>query len=159
MRAFDLEAYGHQDVPFERVVEALQPDRSFARHPLFQVMLVLQNAPGVELVLPGLRIDPEALGSNVAKFDLTLSLRECLGAGRAPLGLEGELEYSVERFERRTAEALVGRLVRVLEAGVGRPEVPLHRLEVLGPEERHTLLEEFNATARPVARGDLARAF
>ena len=159
VRAFDLEAYGHQDVPFERVVEALQPDRSFARHPLFQVMLVLQNAPGVELVLPGLRIHPEALGSNVAKFDLTLSLRERLGAGRAPLGLEGELEYSVERFERRTAEALVGRLVRVLEAGVGRPEVPLHRLEVLGPEERHTLLEEFNATARPVARGDLARAF
>ena len=159
VRAFDLEAYGHQDVPFERVVEALQPDRSFARHPLFQVMLVLQNAPGVELVLPGLRIHPEALGSNVAKFDLTLSLRECLGAGRAPLGLEGELEYSVERFERRTAEALVGRLVRVLEGGVGRPEVPLHRLEVLGPEERHALLEEFNATAHPLPEATLPALF
>ena len=67
------EAYDHQDVPFERVVEALQPARSLARHPLFQVMLVLQNAPAADLALPGLKGRPEPLTRDVAKFDLTLS--------------------------------------------------------------------------------------
>ena len=82
VRAFDLEAYDHQDVPFEQVVEALQPARSLARHPLFQVMLMLQNTPGTERRCPGLTARPQPLMSDVAKFDLTLALGEL----RAPEG-------------------------------------------------------------------------
>ena len=119
VRAFDLEAYDHQDVPFERVVEALQPARSLARHPLFQVMLVLQNAPGAELRAAGPeQSGSEPLTSEVAKFDLTLDLGERLGPGGEPLGIEGGLEYSRDLFERETAEAIAARLVRLLEAAV-----------------------------------------
>ncbi len=106
VRAFALEAYDHQDVPFERVVEALQPARSLARHPLFQVMLVLENAPEAELSVPGVVIRPEPLASNVAKFDLTLGLIERLGSAGEPLGIEGGLEYSRDLFEEGTAQAL-----------------------------------------------------
>ena len=89
VRAFDLEAYDHQDVPFERLVEALQPARSLARHPLFQVMLVLQNAPEAELALPGLTRPPRAAACEVAKFDLTLGLGERLGAHGGAAGDRG----------------------------------------------------------------------
>ena len=105
VRSFDLEAYEHQDVPFEQVVEALQPARSLARHPLFQVMLVLQNAPEAELALPGLAVSAEAVHLDVTKFDLTLGLDERLGRGGEPLGIEGGLEYSVDLFDRQTVEA------------------------------------------------------
>ena len=74
VRAFDLEAYDHQDVPFERVVDALKPARSLARHPLCQVMLVLLNAPRTEPSLPGLKAHPAPLAVETAKFDLTLGL-------------------------------------------------------------------------------------
>src|SRR5262249_10228231 len=84
VRAFDLEAYEHQELPFERLVEALQPTRSLARHPLFQVMLVLQNPPEAELSLPGLSVRSEPVACEVAKFDLTLGLIECLGPEREP---------------------------------------------------------------------------
>ena len=119
VRSFDLDAYGQQDVPFERVVEALQPARSLARHPLFQVMLVLQNAPEPELALPGLALCPEAVMLDVAKFDLTLGLGERLGPEGEPLGIEGGLEYSVDLFERETVEAMAARFVRLLEAAAG----------------------------------------
>ena len=158
VRSFDLEAYEHQDVPFEQVVEALQPVRSLARHPLFQVMLVLQNAPEVELALTGLAVCPEAVHLDVTKFDLTLWLDECLGRGREPLGIEGGLEYSVDLFDRQTVEAMAERFARLLTAAVAAPDVPLRRLEILAPGERQMLLQEFNATERLAARGDAARA-
>ena len=115
VRRFDLEAYGHQDVPFERVVEALRPARSLARHPLFQVLLVLQNNPAAELLLPGLTVRPEPLTSNVANFDLTLGLFERRGSDGEPLGIEGGLTYSSDLFERgdgRGAGRAVGAAAR-----------------------------------------------
>ncbi len=145
VRRFDLEAYGHQDVPFERVVEALRPERSLARHPLFQVLLVLQNNPAAELLLPGLTVRPEPLTSNALNFDLTLGLFERRGSDGEPLGIEGGLTYSSDLFERATAEALAARLVRLLEAAAAGPDRPVHRLEILDADERQLLLERFNA--------------
>ena len=146
VRAFDLEAYGQQEVPFERVVEALQPARSLTRHPLFQVMLALENVRGAGLQLPGIAVSLEPLAGVVAKFDLTFGLTEYVGPGGEPLGIWGGLEYSLDLFERPTAEAIAGRFVRLLEAAVAAPNVPLHRLEILDPGERHTLLVGLNAT-------------
>ena len=150
VRAFDLEAYENQDVPFERVVEALRPSRTLARHPLFQVMLVFQNTPGADASLPGLTASPEPLVSEVAKFDLTLDLSERRDNGGELLGIDGELEYSLDLFERETAEAVAARFVRLLRAAVESPDLPLHRLEILAPDERQRLLESFNDTASPV---------
>ena len=79
-----LGAYAHQDVPFERLVEMLQPDRSLARHPLFQTMLTVQNLPAARWELPGLRHQPGAGGRGGARFDLSVTLRERRGAGRDP---------------------------------------------------------------------------
>ena len=159
VRTFDLQAYDHQEVPFERVVEALQPARSLARHPLFQVMLVLQNAPAAELSFAGLHSRSESLNSDVAKFDLTLSLVEHRGPEGEPQGIEGRLIYSLDLFERETAEALAARLVRLLEQCVESPDLPLHRLEILSKSERQTVLEGFNATAHPVPAATLPELF
>src|SRR6202030_1975036 len=106
VRATNLAAYSHQDLPFERLVEVLNPSRSLSRHPLFQVMLALQNNAQVSFDLAGLsaRVEPVASGS--AKFDLTLSLDEQRGADGAPAGIGGVLEYASDLFERASVEAL-----------------------------------------------------
>ena len=160
VRAFDLEAYDHQDLPFERVVEALHPARSLARHPLFQVMLVLQNAPGPgsDASLPGLAVDSQPLVMDVAKFDLTLGLGERLGAGGEPLGIEGSLEYSLDLFDRAAAENIVARFVRLLEQAVESPDVPLHRLAILEAAERQPAARWLQRHGASGARGDPAGA-
>ena len=159
VRAFGLEAYAHQDVPFERVVEALKPARSLARHPLFQVMLVLQNTPRAEPPPSGLTAVPEPLMLHVAKFDLTIDLLERRDPAGEPLGIEGILEYSGDLFEEGTASAIGARFVRLMEAAVAAPDAPLHRLEILGEKERRTLLETFNATEHPVRETTLPELF
>ncbi|SDR46763.1 Condensation domain-containing protein [Pseudovibrio sp. Tun.PSC04-5.I4] len=141
-RELALEAYGHQDVPFERLVEALQPQRDLSRHPLFQAMLVLQNAPGDAMALPGLSVQSEPLTGNTAKFDLTLSLSE------TRKGLRGRLEYSTDLFEASTMERLVVHLERLLAAMASAdPEQKISTLSLLDEAERHQVLEEWNATA------------
>ncbi len=159
VRAFDLEAYDHQDVPFDRVVEALQPARSLARHPLFQVGLVLQNAPAANLALPGVEARPEPLALNVAKFDMTVGVRERRGPRGEPVGIDGWLEYSHDLFDEGTAQALATRLVRLLEAVVAGPDLPLYRLKIVDAAERHTLVELFNATGHPVPETFLPELF
>ena len=116
-RSFDLEAYGNQDLPFERLVEDLQPVRSLARQPLFQVMLVLQNAPAQELSLPGLHIKLEPLEGSVAKVDLTLTLLEQVDAQGEVRGLLGGLEYNADIFERSTRHSLPAKRRRHDPAG------------------------------------------
>jgi nonribosomal peptide synthetase DhbF len=144
VRSFDLEAYEHQDIPFERVVEAIQPVRSMARHPLFQVVLALQNTPWESLALPGIAVTPIGLPWTIAKFDLTFNLEECHDEHGQPLGLNGVLEYSLDLFDRSTAEAIVARFVRLLEATVAAPDVPVYCLDILAPSERRLLLENSN---------------
>ena len=159
VRASNLLAYGHQDLPFERLVELLNPARSLARHPLFQVMLVLQNNAALELALPGLRTGFEPVETVSVKFDLCLSLAEQLAADGTPAGLAGVLEYASDLFDEAGAQALAGRLIRLLEAAVGDADAPIGRLDILAPDERHRILRAWNDTARAIPRTTLPALF
>ncbi|MEO6083735.1 MAG: amino acid adenylation domain-containing protein [Umezawaea sp.] len=144
VRDTDLSAFGHSDVPFERLVEALNPARSLARHPLFQVMLVLQNNAGASLEFPGVEVAAEPIGGGAGKFDLNLSL------GETPDGLDGVLQYRTDLFDAATAEALVARLDLVLAQVVVDPGLAVSAVDVLLPRERESVLVEWNRTAHEV---------
>ena len=159
VRAGNLAAYSHQELPFERLVEVLNPARSLSRHPLFQVMLVLQNNAELGLELSGLSVGFEAVSTASAKFDLSLSLAERRGSDGSPAGIEGALEYASDLFDRSSVEAIAGRLVRLLEGAVADPERAIGRLDILGADERHTILAEWNATARAVPGATLPELF
>ncbi|ROP35986.1 non-ribosomal peptide synthetase [Saccharothrix texasensis] len=150
VRQTDLAALAHQDVPFERLVEVLNPRRSLARHPLFQVMLVLQNTPEADLDLPDLAIDLEEVPGGAAKFDLLLDLRETHDQAGRPAGVEGDLEHALDLFDAPTARVLARRLVRLLETVVADPAIRLGEVDVLDPAERDRVLHTWNDTARPV---------
>ncbi|RLV74306.1 non-ribosomal peptide synthase [Streptomyces rapamycinicus NRRL 5491] len=141
VRETDGAAYAHQEVPFERVVEAVNPVRSLARHPLFQVMLTFQNLLATELSLPGVAAEPLEVATDTAKFDLAFALAETHTAeGGEPNGIRGSLEYATDLFEHRTAQAIVDRLLRVLDTVANRPDQALSRIDVLGHDERERLL-------------------
>ncbi|MFD6397493.1 amino acid adenylation domain-containing protein [Nocardia sp. NPDC060249] len=144
----------HQDVPFERLVEALNPERSPARHPLFQAMVTYDDAPG-RVDLDGVRarlIVPEL---PVAKFDL--SFRFTAGAGRA--GLDLEIGYSTDLFDATTAQSMLAKLLRVLDVMAAAPDTRLAELAVLDAAERRRLLYEFNDTAAPEPEHTLPELF
>jgi amino acid adenylation domain-containing protein len=146
VREVALGAYGRQDLPFERLVEELQPERDLSRHPLFQVMMVLQNAPREGAELPGLRLSTLPSESGTTKFDLTLSLVE--GEG----GLAGSLEYSTDLFEAETVRRMLGHYRKLSESVVADPQRRLSELELLTEEERELLLIEWNQTQRDYPR-------
>ena len=147
VRAANLTAYSHQDLPFERLVEVLNPARSLARHPLFQVMLAFHNNAEPHLELEGLMVGQQPVDTASAKFDLWVSLGEQRGRDGTPMGLHGVIEYATDLFDCAGVEALAGRLVRLLEAAVAAPDCAIERLDILGPEERHTILRAWNDTA------------
>ena len=159
VRTGNLLAYSHQEVPFERLVEVLNPARSLARHPLFQVMLAFQNNAPARFEVPGLaaRFEPVAVGR--AKFDLSVSVSERRREDGAACGIVGEIEYAADLFERGTVEGLAGRLVRLLAGAVAHPDCPIGRLELLGGEERESILAGWNATGREVLPGSLPCLF
>ncbi len=161
VRETDLGAYAHQDLPFERLVEVLNPARSLSRHPLFQVMLVLQNTPqaGLMMDLPGLVTRREPINLGVAEFDLSVSLRERRGRDGTPEGIDGVIEYSTDLFDRATVESMPARLVRLWEAVVADPDRPISRIEILTTEERHRLLVDYNNTTHPVIQACLPALF
>ncbi|HEX9936446.1 MAG TPA: amino acid adenylation domain-containing protein [Longimicrobium sp.] len=136
-----LEAQANQDIPFEQVVELVQPARSLAHSPLFQVMFAWQNAPGSRLELPGLSLAPADAAPHVtAKFDLLLSLAEEDGR------IVGEVEYATALFERETVERWLGSLRRVLEGMAADDGLGIDRLPMLSEGERTLVLREWNAT-------------
>ncbi|GEN10426.1 amino acid adenylation domain-containing protein [Myxococcus fulvus] len=135
-----LAAFQHQDVPFEKLVEVLQPARDLSRSPLFQAFFALQNAPLEPLRLPGLTFEPMPAELDTAKFDLTLSFIE------TPSGFEGELEYSVDLFDPTTVARMAEHLRVLLEGAVARPEASLSSLPLLTSRDRHQLLVEWNDT-------------
>ncbi len=159
VRTGNLAAYSHQELPFERLVEVINPARSLSRHPLFQVMLALQNDAELGLKLAGLTTAFEPIASASAKFDLSVSLAERRGADGAPAGIAGSLEYATDLFDRRTVEALAGRLVRLLEAAIADADQPIGGIDVLSPAERRTILYDWNETAHAIPSTTLPELF
>nr|WP_052478143.1 non-ribosomal peptide synthetase [Kibdelosporangium sp. MJ126-NF4]CEL16415.1 Siderophore biosynthesis non-ribosomal peptide synthetase modules @ Bacillibactin synthetase component F [Kibdelosporangium sp. MJ126-NF4]CTQ90367.1 Siderophore biosynthesis non-ribosomal peptide synthetase modules @ Bacillibactin synthetase component F (EC 2.7.7.-) [Kibdelosporangium sp. MJ126-NF4] len=148
VRETDLAAFAHQDVPFERLVEVLNPPRSLARHPLFQVLLTFQNTPEPALRLPGLTARLERLDLDTAKFDLSLNLRERHDGGGLA-GIVGYLEYSADLFDHGTVETLTRRLHRLLTAVLAEPDVPVAVVDLLDLSEQDRL-RRWNDTTAPV---------
>jgi len=136
-----LGAYAHEDVPFEKLVAELQPQRDLSRQPLFQVMFALQNLPQEKLNLPDLRLSLVERGQGSAKFDLFLQLTE------GPGGLTGILEYATDLFEQAMVERLVGHFRTLLEEIVADPERRVSEFDLLSKAERHQLAVEWNDTA------------
>ncbi|MEV7506671.1 amino acid adenylation domain-containing protein [Streptomyces sp. NPDC091201] len=159
VRSTQLDAFAHQEVPFERLVEEVNPARVLGRHPLFQTLLVLQNHEEGELGLPGIESAPEPLGLRVAKFDLNIGITEQRTADGAPAGLSGSVEYAADLYDRATVTTLFERLGRLLAAAAAAPDAPIGTLDILAPEERARLTGEWNATSAPVPSGSLPALF
>ncbi|MEU0785825.1 amino acid adenylation domain-containing protein, partial [Streptomyces sp. NPDC006173] len=145
-RETDLAAYSHQDVPFERLVEAINPQRSLARHPLFQVIFGVDATGGNALSLPGLTVTQESVPFEVSRFDLGFNFTEQYGIDGRPAGIGGLLHYSTDLFDQEGVEALVTRMVRVMEAAVADPDGSLGRIEILSAREQRQILGKWNDT-------------
>ncbi|MEU1026789.1 condensation domain-containing protein, partial [Streptomyces sp. NPDC005904] len=157
VRGTTLAAYEHDALPFDQLVEELNPPRSLARHPLFQVMLAWQSIPDGPFALgPGTTARLAAVPSGTAKFDLTLNAGELPDEG----GIGGFLEFRTDLFDRATAEALADRLARLLAAAARTPDTPLGLLPLLSAEEHHHALVTVNRPAvqpRPHALASVDR--
>ncbi|PHQ52959.1 hypothetical protein BLA24_05280 [Streptomyces cinnamoneus] len=159
VRGTDLAAFAHQDVPFEHVVETLAPERSVARHPLFQVTLAVQNTPDSALRLPGLAVRAEPLEEGTTRYDLTLNLAESTDADGAPAGMGGVLQFATDLFDRPTVQALADRLLHLLESVVADPERPLSRVDAMTPQERRTVLDWSTGPERTIEATTLPELF
>lgn len=153
VRRADLAAYALQDVPFERVVEEMAPARSLSRHPLFQVMLSLNNTPAPRPALAGLSVSHEpSIGRSGAKFDLTWDLTEQHDDGGAPTGVIGELEFSEDLFDRSTAERFAEHFTRLLRAALADPGRPTADVGFLTAYQHDAALDELRRESqKPVA--------
>ncbi|MEU2060469.1 non-ribosomal peptide synthase/polyketide synthase [Streptomyces sp. NPDC013455] len=149
-----LDAFAHQDVPFERVVDEVQPVRDTSRSPLFQVMVVLQNTPAAGLDLPGLDVTDVEPESDQAAFDLTLEFAET-GSGE----LHGLLTYNTDLFDPATATRMAGQLGALLHAVAEDPERPLGALPLTSDDELKALLDQGRGTFRPVPEATLPDLF
>ncbi len=145
VREIALQAYQHQDVPFERVVEALHPERTLSYSPLFQVLFALQTTEQSDLELAGVQVTSLPVESQTAMFDLTLTLEE------KTQGLQGVLEYDRDLFEPATMQRLNQHYQRLLEALVQEPETELWRVSLLTEAEERQLAQ-WNATEQPYER-------
>ena len=135
MRQVALGAYSHQDLPFEKLLEALEVPRSLSHTPLFQVMFVLQNTPLDPIQLPDLQWEPLEMNNNTAKFDLTLMMRETEN------GLLASWEYNTDLFEQDTIIRLGTCFETLLNAIVTDAERPISELSLLNEEEKQLSLE------------------
>ncbi|HEX2642183.1 MAG TPA: amino acid adenylation domain-containing protein, partial [Thermoanaerobaculia bacterium] len=146
VREAALDAYAHQDLPFERLVEDLRPERSLAHAPLFQVLFALQNAPLGTLGLPGLTLSPVATAPGGSGFDLTLTLTE------TPSGFAGAWGYDPDLFDRTTVLRIAGSFEPWLAAALGSPEAPVAEQPLLSETERHQVRIEWNDTLADLPR-------
>jgi amino acid adenylation domain-containing protein len=135
-----LEAHAHQDLPFERLVEELQPERSLSHHPIFQVMLTLQNTPSPAVELHDLVVRPMDSTVTTSKFDLLLSFQESEG------GIEGAITYATDRFDRPAIERMARHFATLLEDAAARPKERVSRLPLLPACERDEILVGWNET-------------
>jgi amino acid adenylation domain-containing protein/FkbH-like protein len=142
-----LQAYAHQDIPFEKLVEELQPQRSLSHSPIFQVMFALQNAPMQALELAGLHLERVPVYPGTSMFDMSWFAME------VPQGLMVRAEYSTDLFEPSTITRALAHFRHLLESAVEEPEQRVSQLRMLGEEERRKVLVEFNATQAEFAAG------
>ena len=162
VRKTALEAFQHQEMPFEGLVEALNPERDTSRHPLFQVLFTLQNAPwppagkergllsqpAGQVQLENLTIGYIPLESHTAKFDLWLSMRETATQGTGCPGLQTDIEYNVDLFDAATIERMMGHFATLLEAIAVNADQPIGLLPILTARERQQIVVEWNDTAK-----------
>ncbi len=153
VREVTLGAFAHQEVPFEKLVDALRPERRLDRSPLFQHMFILQNAPMPPLELAGLKLRTVELESHTSRFDLTMSLAE------TAQGFAGELHYSTELFEARTVERLCEHYRVLLEGVLAQPSRKLGEVSLLTQDERLHLVQHCNQTQRDYPRTTVHEAF
>ncbi|TCP58032.1 non-ribosomal peptide synthase protein (TIGR01720 family)/amino acid adenylation domain-containing protein [Tumebacillus sp. BK434] len=147
VREVALGAFAHQDLPFEKLVEELQPDRDLTQSPLFRVVFVYQNTPQATFELPGLTLTQLETEAGTSKFDLTLFMAEQDGV------FDAVLEYDADLYERETIERLAGHLQRVLAAVTRDPELKLDDVPLLLEDERRLLLEEWAVERAPFPDG------
>ncbi len=147
-RDVTLGAYEHPDLPFEKLVEELHPERSLSHAPLCQAVLVLQNMPQHRLALRALTVHPFAFTNETAKFDVSLSLRE------GHDGLSGTFTYNTDLFEPSTIARMTSHFETLLEGITANPNRPLSELPILGAMERRQILVEWNDTRRQYPRDD-----
>ncbi len=140
-----LDAYAYQDVPFEKVVEAVQPERSLSHSPLFQVMFALQNTPVRGEQVSDLQIEPLSIHSGTAKFDLTLFM---VKEGER---YSGALEYNTDLFTAETIQRMLNHFRNLLEGIAGNPDQPIDHIPLLSQDEQHIVLEAWNGRAEPLA--------
>jgi amino acid adenylation domain-containing protein len=140
VRSMALEAYAHQDMPFEKLVEELNPERDLSVTPLFQVMFQLQNAPMPPVNISGLSISPIQLDTGFAQVDLSLTMWEEQGI------LKGTFEYSTDLFEDETIIRMIGCYLNLLDGMIANPDRKLSQLPMLSEAETHTILVEWNDT-------------
>ncbi|MFI1398432.1 amino acid adenylation domain-containing protein [Streptomyces sp. NPDC020681] len=150
VRAADLAAYAHQDLPFEALVDALAPSRSLARQPLFQTMLAFQNNAAAELALPGLALEVTPVRTGAAKLDLAFELTERHAADGSPAGIDAVLEYSTDLFTAGSAGSIADRLGHLLGALVGDPDRRIGQADALLPAEADRILGEWAGPTQPV---------
>jgi amino acid adenylation domain-containing protein len=138
VRDVTVGAYTHQNVPFEQLVEQIQPERDPSRTPLFQIMFILQNAPVPEYELPDLTLSVIQIENRTSKFDITLSMSE------AEDGLSGDIEYNIDLFDLSTIQRLIAHYEALLMAIVANPDSRIGELPLLSAAERRQLVVEWN---------------
>ncbi len=141
VRSFALEAYMHQDVPFEKLVEELVPQRSLDKSPLFQVMFIFQNIPKQIFEISGLSIKELNFETGIAKFDLSAELWE------EDSEFHWQFEYNTDLFEHSTILRMLGHLRRLIKAAIENPDLPVARLPIMSADERKQLVVDWNETA------------
>jgi amino acid adenylation domain-containing protein len=155
VREWDLAAYAHQDLPFERLVEVLNPARSASRYPLFQVMLASDDDTSRPWQVPDLETRVEPLTGQTAKFDLTLFIRQEHAADGTPGGIRATFQYALDLFDPSTVQALAERLTRLLHQAAQDPSRPVSELELLTPQEQHQILHQWNDTNQDLPEATL----
>lgn len=152
-RSAALQAYANQDVPFDEVVRALQPERGASHNPLFQVMFSVETEIGDRLNLKDTSFRSEPVDTPIAKFDLTLNLAP------AADGLLGGLEYSTDLFDDSTARRMTEHFVQLLESICAYPDGPVDRMALTSDEELYRIVSTFNATQKTLPIGSLGELF
>ncbi|WP_372371491.1 amino acid adenylation domain-containing protein [Candidatus Uabimicrobium sp. HlEnr_7] len=135
-----LAAYDNQDVPFEKLVNAIQPQRDMSYNPLFQVMFAMENITQQTLQIEGLIVEPFEIDHKVAKFDISINLVETAG------GMQGILQYNIDLFEQKTIKRMITHFYQILKAIASSPDILLDDIDILNPQQRNQLLMEFNNT-------------